>query len=937
MNPAKLARQLNEAAGLHQAGDLTTAEKLYRQVLKQVPQQPDALHLLGVLHDQRGETAKGISLVRQALDVQSAFPDAHVNLARMLAAAGDLDGAKRHYERALALKPGHARAHNGLGVLYRAQRDYAEAYAAFERAARFEPRLLEAHINLCNTFRDSCNEAFIPNAANQGLAADPTCTELYLVRAEAFFTAGSLLEGWRDYDWRFSLRKTLLDVKPVKVPDYPLPPWKSEDLATKGILLWGEQGVGDEVIFANMLASVAARAQRCVVQTTSRLVPLFKRSFPTIEVYADAVPAEIVATLDVQSSFGSIGQWIRPSFRSFPATGAYLKADAARTAALRAKYKAHRSAPFIVGLAWRSANVADAAAKTVGLEHWGPILKIPGITFVNLQYGDTAETIAGARKAFGADIIDDPDINALTDLDGFAAQVAAMDVVISTSNTAAHIAGALGVPTFCMVPRALGSGRRWYWFGDGLYSPWYRALRLFRQTQDHVWTYTLNAVGLALVECLIEATPPSSDHQNIHGMMLARAQRFEEAVEAYRRGITLAPVQAEIHNNLGTALCRLGHSAAALAAYTQAHAVKPEHPSIHLNYATALADAGKLDDALRNLEQLIVHNADYVDAHYNQALVLMGLGRLAEGWAAFAWRMKRPFVHVKHEDFPQPVWSGEPLADKHVLVWTEHGLGDEVLLGSMVPDVAGAARCVTLLCSERLFGLFRRSFPAVTVDKRTAPLPAAALSKDIDVQMSVAELGASFRRDFASFPARAAYLKVDEAARTTLRKKYMEKAPGNILVGISWRSINPDIGAQKGADLATWLPILKVAGVTFVNLQYGDCSAEITQMQRAHDVNLIDDTSIDRLGDMDPVAAQVAAMDHVITISNTAAHLAGATGTPAWILIPDGHARLWYWFRGLERCAWYPSAALRAVETGDWAKAIARSAADLGAMVRGPS
>ena len=928
MNPAKLSRQLNEAAALHQGGDLMNAEKLYRQVLKAAPQQPDALHLLGVLLDQRGETEKGVKLVRQALGVQSAFPDAHFNLARMLADT-DPAGAKTHYERTLALKPGHARAHNGLGVLYRTQRHYAEAYAAFERAARFEPRLLEAYINLCNTFRDSSNEAFIPATANQGLAVDPNCTELYLLRAEAFFTLGKLLEGWRDYEWRFSVRKTLLDVKPVTVPGYALPQWQGEDLTGKGILLWGEQGVGDEIIFASMVTAIAARAGRCVVQTTTRLVPLFKRSFPAIEVYAEAIPPDVVATLNVQSSLGSAGQWIRPSFRAFPATAAYLKADAARTAALRAKYRADGAQRLVVGLAWRSAHVADAADKTIGLEHWGPILKIPGVTFVNLQYGDTAEALKKASDAFGASIIEDPDIDALADLDGFASQVAAMDLVISTSNTAAHMAGALGVPTFCMVPRALGGGRRWYWFGEGQYAPWYRALRLFRQTQDSTWTDTIAAAGLALVECVIDAGPASSDLQNAYGIMLARAHRFGEAAIAYGRGIALSPDRAEIHNNLGTALRRAGRGTEAVAAYAQAHALKSDHPTIHLNYATSLADVGRLDEALQNLDRLIARQPDYVDAQYNRALVLMGLGRLMDGWTALAWRMRRPFVHVKHEDFPQPVWSGEPLAGKHVLVWTDHGLGDEILLGSMIPDAARTARHVTLLCSERLVGLFRRSFPGVTVDKRAAPLPAAALSKDIDFQMSIAELGANVRRDFAAFPTSGHSLKVDESLRTTLRHKYQQKAPGNILVGISWRSINPEIGMQKSLGLAAWLPILKVPGITFVNLQYGDCTAEIAQLQRDHGVNIIDDTAVDRLGDMDPVAAQVAAMDHVITISNTAAHLAGATGTSAWILVPDGHARLWYWFRGLVRSAWYPSAEVRAVEGGDWTKAVAQVADDL--------
>ncbi len=155
MNPAKLAQQLNAAAAFHQSGKLDDAEKLYRAVLKQAPKQPDALHLLGVLMDQRGDRAKGMAFVRQALAVKDAFPDAHFNLARMLVANGEVDAAKRHYENALTFKPGHGKSHNGMGIVHRAQGAYGEAVAAFARAIRFEPGLLNAYINLCNTYRDS--------------------------------------------------------------------------------------------------------------------------------------------------------------------------------------------------------------------------------------------------------------------------------------------------------------------------------------------------------------------------------------------------------------------------------------------------------------------------------------------------------------------------------------------------------------------------------------------------------------------------------------------------------------------------------------------------------------------------------------------------------------------------------------------------------------
>jgi hypothetical protein len=216
------------------------------------------------------------------------------------------------------------------------------------------------------------------------------------------------------------------------------------------------------------------------------------------------------------------------------------------------------------------------------------------------------------------------------------------------------------------------------------------------------------------------------------------------------------------------------------------------------------------------------------------------------------------------------------------------------------------------------------------VETRAAPLPPAAVSSDIDLQMSLAELGGAFRPRFDEFPARHKFLAVDEQMRDALRQKYLAGRSDHRLVGIAWRSINPEIGAQKSVALAAWLPLLKTPGVTFVNLQYGDCAAEIERLRREHGVNIINDTDIDTLADMDPVAAQTAAMDLVISISNTTVHLAGAAGVPVWVLLPKGHARLWYWFRGLDRCAWYPSAKLLTSQNeGDWHQLLDRCASDL--------
>jgi hypothetical protein len=423
---------------------------------------------------------------------------------------------------------------------------------------------------------------------------------------------------------------------------------------------------------------------------------------------------------------------------------------------------------------------------------------------------------------------------------------------------------------------------------------------------------------------------PTAEAHGLRGKVLAKLSRYDEAVAAYHQALALQPANPEVHNNLGTALRLIGHSTEAERSYAEALRSMPDHPTILLNYATALAENNRLDEALTEFDRLIALKPDYADAHYNRATVLMNLGRFDEGWAAFKWRLRRGAVHVRHEDFPQPVWSGEDLKGKHILAWTDLGIGEEVLTASVIPDAVKTARRVTLLCSARLVALFRRSFPKAIVDVRAAPLPAPAVAKDINLQMSIAELGAVFRRTFDAFPQRDKFLLADQTLRNRLRGKYLNGRKNTKLVGIAWRSVHPEIGHQKSIPLAQWLPILKVPGVTYVNLQYGDCQAELDAFQHEHGITIINDPDIRHFGDLDPVAAQVAAMDLVVSVSNTTVHLAGGLGVPSWVLIPHGLGRLWYWFRGVERCPWYPATVLFTPEgDGAWDMLIQRIAADL--------
>lgn len=326
-----------------------------------------------------------------------------------------------------------------------------------------------------------------------------------------------------------------------------------------------------------------------------------------------------------------------------------------------------------------------------------------------------------------------------------------------------------------------------------------------------------------------------------------------------------------------------------------------------MSLTVTLDDIDLHDKAMAKLDALI-KQGDL--AHQNRALFLLSQGHLAEGWKEYEYRIKGE-GRITYDRFPVRRWAGESLTGKNVMVWLEQGVGDQIFAAGMLPDLIAIAESVTLFCTRRLVPVFRRSFPTVTVHRVGEPVPERIRSWAFDCQMSIADLGLAFRRtlNFEGKP----YLKADPERVAELRAEYAPN--GERLVGVTWTSGNPDHGKAKSMDLTTLLPALSTEGTVYVSLQYepGDAGP------------LLLDPEVDQLLDLDAGLAQVAAMDRVITVSNTTAHMAGALGIPTTVLLPCGIGRLWYWHAQRTNSPWYPSLSLmRQIREDEWTDVIER-------------
>jgi len=520
-----IADAFREAMRLDGLGQYAEALKICQQILKTRPNQVDVLHLMGVIAFHAGRNEDAIVHLKQALKFKPDMSEAALNLSKVyrhkgkwreyLAALdivhthsperadiltdmgyaeeqlGNHDAAIARFQQALQLDPRAALAHDNLGAILTRQGNIAAAETHLTAALELDPTLFSAAMTLALLHDAVGRRNDVIATYDRILQQHPGQPYTHFQRSLANLCQGNFRDGWEEYAWRFRRpdTRTLHNA-------FPYPFWQGEPLEGRRLLIWTEQGPGDEILLASMIPDVLKLGAQVTLACSPRLVPLFRRSFKDCTVVSTDETNHIGKgeVPDFQASFSHLGAALRPSISAFPAHSGYLVADAARREKLRTSYQAHKPGTKLIGIAWHSANAGAEDQKSIALANWAPILNLPGITFVSLQYGDRVQ------DAKPHDIIVDKSITPLKDIDGFAAQVSAMDHVVSVSNTTVHVSGGLGIPTSTMIPASYG--RIWYWFLDRSDSPWYPAMQLYRQSKSDGWQPTLNAVATDLARKL---------------------------------------------------------------------------------------------------------------------------------------------------------------------------------------------------------------------------------------------------------------------------------------------------------------------------------------------------------------------------------------------------------------------------------------------------
>jgi hypothetical protein len=409
------------------------------------------------------------------------------------------------------------------------------------------------------------------------------------------------------------------------------------------------------------------------------------------------------------------------------------------------------------------------------------------------------------------------------------------------------------------------------------------------------------------------------------------------------------PDEAILWNSLATVLAEEGRADESLVFYQEAARLQPGFARAYHNLGYAYQHLGKLEDALQAYDmalERVVDPAERRETSHSRSICLIGAGHLQEGFAAYEIRHDERFRAYLHHLIEAPRWNGEDLNGRKILVVGEQGLGDEFMFANVLPDIqkaVGETGRLQIAVDPRLVPLFQRSFPRAEVgtyddktlvdpdgNKALRLIPFAAKANAPDIWAPMGSALQHFRKSLGDFPHQA--FLVPDPARVEEFRRMLAALPGR-KVGLCWRSMM--LGAKRAkyfSPIDQWGPILKTPGVSFVNIQYGDCAGELARAAEKFGVTIHQIEGLDLKGDIEGTAALCAALDLVLSAPTAAGATAGAVGAKTWFVTAG---RTWPQL-GTDEYPWYADSKVFWPEKfGDWNTLMPRVARELADFAAG--
>jgi tetratricopeptide (TPR) repeat protein len=403
---------------------------------------------------------------------------------------GRYDEALLQYDHAINLDSSLAEVWSYKGATLNDLRRYEEALFNYDEAIRLKPEYAEAWSNKGATLNNlkRYDEALLHY--DEAIRLKPDLGQAYFNRAILKLSLKIFDGGWEDYEIRIKNKNIINFDFPFSIESKPV--WDGFN-SCKHLLVIDEQGVGDQIFYASTLIQIQSTVERITVLIDGRLIPIFSRSFPLIK-FLDKKNTIDKDVYDAQIAIGSLPRILKANFFKIDELRKpYLVDDLVLTNKL--KNSEIFKNKFTCGVSWKSSNEKLGIQKSIDLIALSEILKVPNCEFINLQYGDTTQEVSDFERMTDVKINKVNDIDVFSDIDGLLSIIQSCDIIITTSNITAHLAGSIGKKTLLLLPYS--QGRFWYWHEEAV-STWYPSIKQYFQDFDHGWGKAVKEIAAEL-------------------------------------------------------------------------------------------------------------------------------------------------------------------------------------------------------------------------------------------------------------------------------------------------------------------------------------------------------------------------------------------------------------------------------------------------------
>jgi tetratricopeptide (TPR) repeat protein len=963
--PSYAAAHGNLGLVLAERGRMEEALSSIQQSVMLDPAQPGVWSNYGMLLVRCGRHAEAVEACRTALRYAPESAEAECNLANAFRGTGDLRAALDAAQRATDRRPGFAEALNSKGNILAGLGREDEAMEAYARALEVKPGYVSALNNLARLYRERGNLAMARRLYETSIALAPDAADAHWGLAFVHLLAGEMAEGWKEYAWRWDL-ETAPDARVFAAPR-----WDGVCRHGMTLLLVCEQGLGDALQFVRYASVLAAQGVRVILEVPESLTRVM-HTVPGVDrvaIRGSTLPAHdaYCMLLDLPQLWGTVVETV-------PVAVPYLRAPEDQgywDAVLRRDPQGLR-----IGIAWTgSPGHIDDHRRSCDPQWMVPLAGMDGIVLYNVQKGLEPSAVPGALRTRWRD-----HSMAFTDVGATAGLVARLDLVITVDTMAAHLAGALGVPVWLMLPHAPD----WRWMLDRADTPWYPAMRLFRQRSPRNWEQVMDDVLAALrlyiaqrtqeanggrysssveegllrheagdligaeasYRAVLRTLPDDADALYLLSVLCHQTQRTGEGIAVVRRLLERTPDHAEGWNSRGNLMHAAGNPDGAEDAFRKALSLRPAYGEAVYNLGRLLCDRWRLEEAYNCFERARILGVPEPQARNNAGLALLRQGRVTDAIAQFDraiavdagcvdahWNLAHALLQIGEEQrgWPEFEWRWarpefRAMRDRYRMPWWDGTpMPDRTILlwtEQGFGDAIHFLRYLPLVASRGLRIVVECPAPLLRLVAMTGHAATVVARGDTlpphDVQCALMSLPAVLGLSDHAID-HEPLLCFGQDVRADWHER-LAVFGSRLRIGLVWSGsrTNP-AGSYRSIPLAQLESLADIPGVACVSLQKDDPEGEFSRSRFAE--NGADWTG--ELTDFATTAALIAELDVIVTIDTGVAHVAGALGKETLLLLSKHHD--WRWGTGGETSSWYPSFRLiRQTRQGQWDDVVSR-------------